>query len=79
MALSAYQVSINAILGVEDDKLEKLRDQANGLTEKVRSLISLRARVGAEQKAFEREYQKLTGSMSGLLGRSKGWNLMRFW
>lgn len=72
VVLAACQESINAILGVEDDKLEKLRDKANGLAEKVRSLISLRAQVGTEQKAFEREYQKLTGQYERIVGKIEG-------
>ena len=56
VVLSACHESIDAILGAEDDKLEKLRDQANGLAEKVRSLINLRAQAGTEQKAFEKAH-----------------------
>ena len=72
VVLSACQESINAILGVEDDKLEKLRDQANELAEKVRSLISLRAQVGTEQKAFEREYKRVTSQYERIVGKIEG-------
>ena len=72
VVLSACQESINAILGAEDDKLEKLRDQANELAEKARSLISLRAQVGTEQKAFEREYKRVTSQYERIVGKIEG-------
>ena len=69
VVLTACQESINAIHRVEDDKLKKIRDQANSLAEKVRSLITLKAHADSDSKAFEKEYQKLTGQYERIVGK----------
>lgn len=69
VVLTACQESINAIHRVEDDKLKKIRDQANSLAEKVRSLITLKAHADLDSKAFEKEYQKLTGQYERIVGK----------
>lgn len=67
VVLAACQEAIQSILTFDEEKLLKLREQADSLAEQVRSLITLRAR--AEGDDFKAEYERMTGQYERVVKR----------
>lgn len=67
VVVAACREAIRGILAFDEEKLLKLREQADSLAERVRNLISLRAR--AEGDDFKAEYERLTGQYERLVKR----------
>ena len=67
--MATCEEAIRGILTFDDGRLTSLRQQAEGYSEKVRSLITLKAHAESDSNAFEKEYQKLTGQYERLVKR----------
>lgn len=65
--VAACQEAIQSILTFDEDKLTRLRQQAEGLSEQVRSLITLRARTEGDD--FKAEYERLTAQYERIVKR----------
>lgn len=65
--MATCQEAIQSILTLDEERLTRLRQQADDVAEKVRSLITLRAR--AEGDDFKEEYERLTGQYARIVKR----------
>lgn len=65
--MAACEEAIQSILTFDEEKLLKLREQADSLAEQVRSFITLRAK--AEGDDFKAEYERLTAQYERVVKR----------
>lgn len=69
VVLAACQEAIHSLLEWDETELERLRQQADGLAGKVRSLIAIKAHAHGDHEAFEQDYKKLVGQHERLISR----------
>ena len=62
MILASCQAILDEIMATEDldQKIAKLQDQATGLAQRIRGLVSQNARETRNQSEFQEEYEPLT-------------------
>ena len=68
MILASCQAILDEIMATDemDQKIAKLQDQATGLAQRIRALLSQNAREAGNQSAFQEEYDPLASQYEAL-------------
>ena len=74
MILASCQVILDEIMATDDmdQKIAKLQDQATGLAQRIRGLVSQNARETRDQNKFQEEYEPLPRQYEALTKKIEG-------